>query len=309
MRTAFCLAACALYGASAHEGIPLNPVLGEGGYPDCEQTVAPDQLTDDIETNMKTLVCRPPPRKDGVINIGCVGDSITAGAHSSSSAHAYPQQLGQILEAKYPGKYQVTNLGACGSTMLKSADSPYWKRSQFSALVKGTWDIIVIMLGTNDAKDAGDRGPHNWPHNCSTAPGFAAEDCLFTKDYASMIELVRTLGNGSVPDVYVNVPPPLMHPGVYGMNATVINDVFPKLVPFIAKENKVPASNVIDVYSGMGGPANWVPSDFPAKGCTLKTPSAAKCPWFCDKQSCDQCHPNDVGYNQLAKIVQKGLGL
>jgi hypothetical protein len=23
-------------------------------------------------------------------------------------------------------------------------------------------DIIIIMLGTNDAKDAGSKGPHNW---------------------------------------------------------------------------------------------------------------------------------------------------
>jgi hypothetical protein len=30
--------------------------------------------------------------------------------------------------------YQVTNLGACGSTMLKKGNSPYWQRPQFTAL-------------------------------------------------------------------------------------------------------------------------------------------------------------------------------
>jgi len=42
----------------------------------------------------------------------------------------------------------VTNLGACGSTMMKGADSPYWKRPQFKALTSAKWDIITIMLGT-----------------------------------------------------------------------------------------------------------------------------------------------------------------
>ena len=36
--------------------------------------------------------------------------------------------------AKYGADaYSVTNLGACGSTMLKHSNSPYWQRSQFTA--------------------------------------------------------------------------------------------------------------------------------------------------------------------------------
>merc|ERR1711907_144086 len=54
------------------------------------------------------------------------------------------------------GKFAVTNLGACGSTMLKKANSPYWKRPQMKALTSAKWDILIIMLGTNDAKDPGD---------------------------------------------------------------------------------------------------------------------------------------------------------
>ena len=33
------------------------------------------------------------------------------------------------------------------------------------------------------------------------------------------------------------------------------------------------------------------------------------CGYWCDVQSCDQCHPNDDGYVQLAKTVMAGLGL
>ena len=31
--------------------------------------------------------------------------------------------------------------------------------------------------------------------------------------------------------------------------------------------------------------------------------------WFCDGQSCDQCHPDDNGYAHMAKVVYEGMGL
>ena len=58
------------------------------------------------------------------IKVACVGDSITAGAHSSGGNHTYPAQLQMLLG----DGYVVTNLGACGSTMTKHGDSPYWQR-------------------------------------------------------------------------------------------------------------------------------------------------------------------------------------
>ena len=33
------------------------------------------------------------------------------------------------------------------------------------------------------------------------------------------------------------------------------------------------------------------------------------CAWWCDEQSCDQCHPNNNGYIQMATLMKKGLGL
>jgi hypothetical protein len=34
---------------------------------------------------------------------------------------------------------QVTNLGACGSAMLKNSTSPYWERGEYKALVQAKW--------------------------------------------------------------------------------------------------------------------------------------------------------------------------
>lgn len=54
------------------------------------------------------------------------------------------------------GAYSVTNLGACGSMMLKNSSSPYWQRPQYRGLIDGKWDIVVVMLGTNDAHNGCD---------------------------------------------------------------------------------------------------------------------------------------------------------
>ena len=215
-------------------------------------------------------------------------------------------QLQILLDKAYPGKYVVTNLGACGSTMMKGADSPYWQRPQYAAFTHGAWDIVIIMLGTNDAKDAGSGGPHNWPHNCT---GSRMLDCPYAADYRSLISVARGLGRagGTPPEVLVAIPPPLMRDGAYGMNQTVINDVLPALVPAIAN-SQPEAVTTIDVFTAMGGISTWR-STFPAAGCTADHSKSAKCGFFCDSQSCDQCHPDDVGYHAMAQAVKEGLGL
>ena len=290
-----------------HDGIAINPLLGEGGFPDCHQTVPVEQLVPAEGANFGTLQCDQKKDTDDQILVGCVGDSITAGVCSTGGNHTYPGQLQIMLDSKYPGKYKVTNMGACGSTMMKGADSPFWKRAQYKTLTSAKWDVIIIMLGTNDAKDAGSHGPHNWPHDC-TSPGDAQKadlSCPFAQDYASMVSLVRTLGTTAAgPKIYTAVPPPLMQQGVYGMNQTVINDVFPTIVPAIAAANK--ADGVIDVFSALGGSTGWRKA-FPPK-CD-KTSSFAPCANWCDDQSCDQCHPDNDGYVKLAAAMMKGIGL
>jgi lysophospholipase L1-like esterase len=267
-----------------------NLELGFDGFPDCVQTANPG---DDVAT---TLKCTQRPKvSPDQISIACVGDSITAGAHSSGQNATYPSRLQDLLG----DKYVVTNLGASGSTMLKNGSSPYWKRPQYRTLVAAKWDIVIIMLGTNDAKT------FNFPHNCSHPDEFDA--CTFTEDYGSMISLVRTLGTTSQgPVVHLMVPPPLMLDDAgYHMNSTVINDVYPLLIPFINKKFEV-RSKPVDIFDALGGADK---ADFPAGGCTLNTSSVAGCKYFCDPQSCDQCHPNDVGYVLIAKTVHAAVAL
>ena len=68
-------------------------------------------------------------------------------------------------------------------------------------------DVIVIMLGTNDAKDASDGGPPNWENNGVTG------EVEYIADYAWMVAQFNALP--SRPDIFVTIPVPNYKPGVY----------------------------------------------------------------------------------------------
>jgi len=257
------------------------------------------------------LVCSQRPAAAGAIRVACVGDSITAVGHTSSKAHQYPSQLQDLLDARHGnGTYSVTNLGTCGTTLQKDGASPYWKSATYAALVAAQWDVIIIMLGTNDARDVGSGGPEHWPSaGCDNATSASLSGCNFAADYKSLLDIVKGLGeNGTAPAVYMMVPPALMQQGAYGMNQTIINTIFPKLVPLIAAANADVVTGVVDVYSGMGGvPAPAWQTELPPK-CVLNS-TWPPCRWYCDAQSCapGQCHPNDVGCAHLAEVVYDGI--
>lgn len=92
----------------------------------------------------------------------------------------------------------------------------------------------MYVPGTNDAKDTGSGGPDNWLHNCGGPDHTTLQGCTFADDYLSMISLVKTLGTTSAgPKIFTAIPPPLMAARSIGANQTVINSVYPKLIPLI----------------------------------------------------------------------------
>ena len=297
------LAAC-----SQDQLLPINPRLGVPGFPTCNRThpllnLSVAQAADD-------LVCHQLKASNASVTIATIGDSITAGVCSSGGSHPYPSQLQMLLDTSHgAGSYSVTNLGESGSTMLKKADSPYWQRSSYITLTTNNWDIVTIMLGTNDAKDPGSHGPNNWPHDCGTPTAPKIWDCQFAADYNDMIEVVKTLGTepGKPPKIYLMVPPPLMADNAYGMNRTVINSLYPVLVPMIAAANSA-VTGIIDMFIPMGGEHQWeTDPDWPTS--CAKDSEYPACGFYCDAQSCDQCHPNDKGYKNMGNVLIRGLGL
>ena len=49
-------------------------------------------------------------------------------------------------------KYEVINLGLGGRTMMKTGDMPYWNEQAYQDALNSEADIVIMMLGTNDAK-------------------------------------------------------------------------------------------------------------------------------------------------------------
>jgi lysophospholipase L1-like esterase len=72
--------------------------------------------------------------------VACVGDSITEGS-------TYPYRLKGMLGPDY----RVGNFGVSGSTVSLNSKTPYMNQSKFREALEFRPDIVVIMLGTNDA--------------------------------------------------------------------------------------------------------------------------------------------------------------
>lgn len=171
-------------------------------------------------------------RPAAAAKIACVGDSITFGYNlSDPSTQSYPAVLGVAL-----GKGDtVQNFGVSGATLLKSGDKPYWDQASFDASTSFAPDVVIIMLGTNDAK------PQNW-----------SKKAQFSADYADLISHYRSLGAL----VYVAAPPPVYPPGAYDIPPDVVaNEVVP-LVEALAVQANAP---LIDVFTALSDKAQ----DFP----------------------------------------------
>ena len=136
-------------------------------------------------------------KSDDTLNIIAVGDSITWGyCASDPSATAWPVQLMNMLHDH--SKYLVQNLGVSGRTMMKKGDYPYWNEPQYQTAINSNANIVILMLGTNDAKH------YQWNED------------NYKADYIEMAN--NFLNMPSKPDLYIMVPPPLYKENAYSMN-------------------------------------------------------------------------------------------
>ena len=85
------------------------------------------------------------------VKVACVGDSITYGHGSTNpEVDSYPAHLQELLGLRY----EVRNFGVSGKTMndTRGWDS-YVSTNEYAASKEYQPDIVILMLGTNDAKD------------------------------------------------------------------------------------------------------------------------------------------------------------
>mmetsp|Transcript_13838 Transcript_13838/g.28065 ORF Transcript_13838/g.28065 Transcript_13838/m.28065 type:complete len:321 (-) Transcript_13838:164-1126(-) len=89
------------------------------------------------------------------MRIACIGDSLTRGdgSHEGRRQHPnrgnYPKRLQQFLDASH---YTVRNFGHGGATACNASTMPYELTREFRRARAFRPHIVVLMLGTNDAK-------------------------------------------------------------------------------------------------------------------------------------------------------------
>lgn len=79
----------------------------------------------------------------GVLRIACLGDSSTFG-YNMEVDEGYPRQLQALLDAQYPGRFEVLNFGIPGHASLQGVE-------RLKHLALGFHpDVVTFAFGTND---------------------------------------------------------------------------------------------------------------------------------------------------------------
>ena len=173
----------------------------------------------------------------------------------------------------------VTNYGVGGTTLMRAADAPYVNTSAFKLASASDADIVVLMLGTNDAKK------QNWP----LAPKH------FLEDYKAMIEVFRAMP--SRPEILIMSPPPLYRDGVYGMLQVAVNTELQRYVPLVARANGLrPPVDLFSLWQSHCPIEAGTPGHAPSS-------TDVYCDWV-GSGGRDGCHPDNVGYGKLAEVVR-----
>ncbi len=149
------------------------------------------------------------------IRVACVGDSITAGTE-------YSIDLWNLLGPNY----NVGNLGIGGATVTLNLGTGYNTSFAFKVAKQFQPNIVIIMLGTNDAKAS-----------------LNETNAIFIRDYELIVREFQSLPNK--PSVWVVLPPPIFNNTVGVSEQLLEQNVMPNIRE-IANEM---GTGLIDVHS------------------------------------------------------------
>ena len=118
------------------------------------------------------------------IRVACLGDSITLGEGVALS-DSYPSKMQDLLG----NQYLVLNFGYSGAAVGAGADLPYVETEAYRQAMASAPDVVIIMLGTNDARHPNDT---------------AAMLASFRDDYEALVLGFKDLATR--PKVYLVTP-------------------------------------------------------------------------------------------------------
>lgn len=158
--------------------------------------------------------------------VTCIGDSITYGyGISNRTVKSYPAQLESLLQ-EADETWQVSNFGVNSKTLLSKGDQPYIETSAYQQALASEPNIVIIMLGTNDAK------PENWIYSDE-----------YVADYCDLIDSFQELSSN--PEVWICKPVPAFEDR-WNISPTVIRDEIPPMIDEIAE---IMGAKVIDLHA------------------------------------------------------------
>ncbi len=149
------------------------------------------------------------------IRVACVGDSITCGT-------SYPDDLWLMLGSKYV----LGNFGINGATVFLNSSNPYMDTPAFKVAKQFEPQIVIIMLGTNDAD-----------------PTLNESNAVFVADYVQLVSQLQ--GLASKPKVLILSPPPIFNNTVGLSGAYLVQNI----IPDISQVATATGAPVIDVYN------------------------------------------------------------
>jgi acyl-CoA thioesterase I len=156
-----------------------------------------------------------PKTAGGVTRVACVGDSITA-------VTGYPDDLQALLG----NGSAVGNFGVSGSTVSLGSIEPYMCQNATKAAAAFRPGVVVILLGTNDARAD-------------------VYQCIgnFSADYKQLISRFQQLEGH--PKIYLALPPPVYENNINISSSHLTDEVIP-LVRQVAQDEGLP---LIDTYT------------------------------------------------------------
>jgi lysophospholipase L1-like esterase len=168
---------------------------------------------------------QPTKSNNNLIRVACVGDSITEGTD-------YPNELWMLLGQNY----SMGNFGEGGTTVSLNAPTPYMDSSKFKDAKGFKPQIVIIMLGTNDAN-----------------PSLQRDNQSFVNDYTVLVQSFRALS--SKPQIWLVKPPPIFEDGT-GLSTQYFDEV---VVPNIERVTESLGLSLIDVYGALKAHSEYFP--------------------------------------------------
>jgi len=153
--------------------------------------------------------------------VACVGDSLTQSSR-------YPYDLWIKLGKE---DYALSNFGVGGTTISLNTETPYMDTSAYQEALDFQPDILILMLGTNDAQ-----------------PNLKENNVSLTSDYIKLISAFNELP--SKPDIYIVLPPPIVDGEFMNLNSEYFAQT---IIPSIQQAAEQTGLQTIDVYSALVG--------------------------------------------------------